>query len=199
MKMHRILMAACGSAVLLIALVVGFSLGAAPSAEAATAPTGPRVTISGVESGGAVRLTARVTDAGSPVARAKVTFLLASNVFGPRQVPLGTVATDKAGVARLIIGTDTKRFRPTTTGPQEFVASYTADGQEPLQFSTNVNVTAARSAYTPAPPKPLDGAGNVLIKALFLIVATIWILLITQVVRVRRVCRPQRRTAVSNA
>jgi Ni/Fe-hydrogenase subunit HybB-like protein len=200
-RTHRARAAAgAGSAILLLALLGVLGLGAAPSAEAATAPTGPRLTISGVESGGAVKLTAKVTDAaGSPVAKAKVTFLLASNVFGPRQVPLGTVATDKAGAARLTIGTDSKRFRPTTSGPQEFIASYAADGQEPLQFSTNVNVTAARSAYTPAAPKPLDGAGNVLVKALFLIVATIWILLITQVVRVRRVCRPERRPAVSNA
>jgi Ni/Fe-hydrogenase subunit HybB-like protein len=184
--------------VLLIALLGTMSVGSAPSAAAATAaPTGPKITISGVEAGGAVRLTAKVTDAtGAPVAKAKVSFLLASNVFGPRQVPLGTVATDATGTAKMVIGTDTKRFRPTTTGPQEFVASYTADGQEPIDFSTNVNVTAARSAYTPAPPKPLAGAGGVLIKALFLIVATIWILLITQVGRVLRVCRPRPKAAV---
>jgi len=133
------------------------------------------------------------------VAKAKVKFLLANNVFGPRQVPLGEVATDATGTAKMVIGTDTKRFRPTANGPQEFVASYTADGQEPIEFSTNVNVTAARSAYTPAPPKPLAGAGGVLIKALFLIVGSVWILLITQVVRVLRVSRPQPKTAESSA
>jgi hypothetical protein len=183
-----------------MALLGTMSVGSAPSADAATAPTGPKITISGVEAGGAVRLTAKVTDAtGAPVAKAKVSFLLASNVFGPRQVPLGSVATDATGTAKLVIGTDAKRFRPTTTGPQEFVASYTANGQEPIEFSTNVDVTAAQSAYTPAPPKPLAAAGGVLIKALFLIVGSIWILLITQVARVLRVCRVRPKAAVGNA
>jgi Ni/Fe-hydrogenase subunit HybB-like protein len=197
-KAHRA--AGAAGAVLLIALLGTFSVGAAPSAEAATAPTGPKITITGVEGGGAVQLTAKLTDAaGKPLAKADVKFLLASTVFGPRQVPLGTVATDTTGTAKLIIGTDTKRYRPTTSGPQEFVASYTADGQEPVEFSTNVNVTVARSAYIPAPPKPLDAAGDVLVKALFVIVATVWILLITQVLRVRRVCRPLPKTAESSA
>jgi Ni/Fe-hydrogenase subunit HybB-like protein len=199
-KRHRVAGGAGAALVLLMALLGTLSVGSAPSADAATAPTGPKITISGVETGGAVRLTAKVTDgAGAPVAKAKVSFLLASNVFGPRQVPLGTVATDATGTAKLVIGTDTKRFRPTTTGAQEFVASYTADGQEPIEFSTNVDVTAAKSAYTPAPPKLLAGAGGVLIKALFLIVATVWILLITQVARVLRVCRVRPKAAVSSA
>jgi molybdopterin-containing oxidoreductase family membrane subunit len=197
-KSHRA--AGAAGAVLLIALLGTLSIGAAPSAEAATAPTGPKITIAGVEAGGAVNLTAKLTDAaGAPMAKAEVKFLLASSVFGPRQVPLGTAATDATGTAKLTIGTDSKRFRPTASGPQEFVASYAANGQEPVEFSTNVDLKVARSAYTPAPPKPLDGAGNVLVKALFIIVATIWILLIAQVVRLRRVCRPLPKTAVSRA
>jgi Ni/Fe-hydrogenase subunit HybB-like protein len=199
-KAHRGVGAAgAAGVVLLIALLGTFSVGSAPSADAATG-TGPKITITGVESGGVVKLTAKLTDAaGAPQAKANVKFLLASNVFGPRQVPLGAAATDTTGTARLTIGTDSKRFRPTASGPQEFVASFTGDGQEPLEFSTNVNVTVARSAFTPAPPKPLDGAGKVLIKALFIIVATIWILLITQVVRVRRACRPLRKNTVRSA
>jgi len=190
--------AAGASVVILVALLGIFSVGGAPSADAATTPTGPRVSLTGAEAAGVVRLTAKLTDAGgAPLKKAEVSFLLATTVFGPREVPLGTVATDATGTARLTIGTDEKRFRPTTSGPQEFVVSYIADGQEAVTFSTNVNVTVARSAYTPAPPKALAGAGNALVKALIIIVATIWILLIAQVVRIRRVCRPQPRAAVS--
>jgi hypothetical protein len=186
--------------VALIALLGAFGVGSAPSAEAATAPTGPKIVITGVEDHGAVQLTAKVTDAaGAPVAKAQVKFLLANNVFGPRQVPLGTVATDATGTAKLLVGTDTKRFRPTASGPQEFIASYSADGAEPVEFATNVNVTVAKSAYTPAPAKALAGAGSVLIKALFIIVASIWILLIAQIIRIRMVCRPQPENAVSSA
>ena len=58
-------------------------------------------------------------------------------------------------------------------------------------------MTVARSAYTPAPPKALAGAGGVLIKALFIIVASVWVLLIAQIIRIRMVCRPQPKSAVS--
>ncbi|HEX7463008.1 MAG TPA: hypothetical protein VF317_12635 [Dermatophilaceae bacterium] len=50
-------------------------------------------------------------------------------------------------------------------------------------------MTATRSAYRPAPPKALAGVGNTLVIVLFSIVAAIWLTLITQVVRVRRICR----------
>jgi Ni/Fe-hydrogenase subunit HybB-like protein len=201
-RAHRVAgVAGAATLMLLVALLGTLSVGAAPHADAATAPTGPpKITITGIEGDGAVQLTAKVTDAaGKPVAKADVKFLLTTTVFGPRAVPLGTVATDTTGTARLLIGTDTKRYRPTTTGPQEFVASYTADGQEPVEFATNVDVTAAKPAYTPGPPKPLAAVGHALAKALFFIVATVWILLIAQVVRVRRVCRPRRTVTVSNA
>ena len=50
-------------------------------------------------------------------------------------------------------------------------------------------MTVARSAYTPAPEKPLAGVGHVLVFVLFAIVAAIWLTLAAQVWRVRRVCR----------
>jgi len=50
-------------------------------------------------------------------------------------------------------------------------------------------VTVARSLYHPAPAKPLASVGNVLVIALFAIVAAIWATLIAQIWRVRRVCR----------
>ena len=67
-----------------------------------------------------------------------------------------------------------------------------------MRFSTNVNITTAHSAYTPAPAKPLAGAGQALVKALGLIVMTVWLLLISQVVRVLRACRRGSRAAISN-
>lgn len=60
-------------------------------------------------------------------------------------------------------------------------------------------MTIARSAYHPAPPKPLASVGNILVIVLFTIVAAIWLTLLTQIWRVRRVCRripePTPRTA----
>ena len=50
-------------------------------------------------------------------------------------------------------------------------------------------MTVAKSAYHPAPPKPLAGVGKDVVLFLFAVVAAIWLTLITQVARVRRVCR----------
>lgn len=179
--------------VLLIAACLGaFGVRAAGPAVATTVPGTPRITMSGTETNGAVQLTAKVTSPGGvPLTTGDVTFSLATLVFGSRQVELGSVAPDKTGTARLVLGGPRSHgWRPTTVGPQEFVGSYAAHpGDEPVQFSTNVDVTVARSAYIPAIPKALGGAGATLVKALFLIVATVWLLLATQVLRVLRVCR----------
>jgi hypothetical protein len=188
---------------LLVAFLGMFSVGRAAPVAAATTPGATKIALSGSQAAGAgapVQLTAKLTGpAGQPLAKADVKFLLATTVFGPRPVPLGSAKTDATGIARLTLGGHSAGYRPTTTGPQEFVASYAPTGEEAIESSTNINVTGARSAYTPAPPKPLDAAGTILVKALFLIVATVWLLLIAQVVRVRRVCRPLRTPRVSSA
>jgi Ni/Fe-hydrogenase subunit HybB-like protein len=189
-------------ALVLLACLGGLGVHAASPAAAATTPGGPALILSGAETNGTVQLTAKVTDpSGAPLTSGKVTFALSSSVFGPRQVPLGVGALDKTGTAHLTLdGKHSNGYRPTTTGPQEFSASYAAQlGDEPVRYSTNVDVTVARSAFTPAPPKALDGAGRALIKALALIVVTVWLLLITQVLRVVRTCRRVPKAAISSA
>lgn len=181
--------------VLLVAAVVGvFGVGTHTPAEAAEGSGVATLVLEGHQDhgGGApVRLAATLEDRkGKPVAEQEVKFLLATTVFGSRPVPIGSSKTNAAGVARLTIGGHTSSFHPTSTGPQEFVATYAPPGAEAIESSTNLVVTSARSAYTPAPAKPLDPVGRALPKALFLIVGTVWTLLIAQVIRVRRSCRP---------
>ena len=191
-----------------LAILLALSFGlvgvrSAGPAAAATAPAPTRVTMTGVEANGGVLLTAKVTDAKNvPVTAGQVTFLLASSVFGPRQAPIGTAAPDKTGIARLQLGgARSTGWRPTTTGPQEFVASYAAEaGAEPVVYSTNVDITHAKSAYTAAPPNsPSVVPVRLLVKALALTVLTVWLLLITQVGRVLRACRRPHDTAISSA
>ena len=200
---HRV--GAATGVLLLVALLGIFGVGAASSASAATpqsAPIGtsvttstsaPGITIAGVETGGSVQLTATLTGADRhPVAKGNVEFFFSTTEFGSpaRLVPLGSVTTEKSGIAKLTLGGDAvHRYRPTTTGPQQFVATYTAAGAKPVTSKTTVNVTVAKSAYRPAPAKPLANVGNNLVIFLFSVVALIWLTLITQVVRVRRVCR----------
>jgi molybdopterin-containing oxidoreductase family membrane subunit len=213
---HRV--AGAAGVLLLVALMSLAGIGSADHSEAATplrgtlhsamqgasvtASTGaPQITITGFEAGGLMELSATLLGAdGHPLPHVAVGFLFSTTEFGKagRLVPLGSVSTDKTGVARLTLGGDADHlYRPTANGPQMFVASYAAAGAQAVTSSTTVNVTAARSAYTPAPAKPLASVGNVLVIALFAIVASIWLTLIVQVWRVRRVCRrlPEASTA----
>jgi Ni/Fe-hydrogenase subunit HybB-like protein len=206
---HRV--AGATGALALMALLGISGVGAADPASAATpqsasvstsvrtSTSSPAITLTGVEAGGSMKLTARLNSPdGQPLANANVAFGFSSTEFGTpaRLVPLGSVTTDKTGTANLTLGQDAShRYRPTTEGPQQFVATYTAAGAKPVTSKTTVNVTVARSAYRPAPPKALAGVGNVLVIVLFSIVAAIWLTLITQVVRVRRVCRVIPQTA----
>jgi Ni/Fe-hydrogenase subunit HybB-like protein len=189
-KSHRV---AGATGVLALVAVLGMlGIGAADPAQAATAPVAPAITLTGVEAGGLMELTATLTGPDHhPQANAGVAFGFSTTEFGTpaRLVPLGSATTDKTGIARLTLGGDADHlYRPTATGPQEFVATGTA-GAKPVTSATTVDVTVAQSAYHPAPPKPLASVGKILVVALFAIVAAIWLTLVTQVVRVRRVCR----------
>jgi len=215
---HRV--AGAVGVLLLVALLGMFGVGAADPAQAATPQTAlvslssdalvsasngaPKITITGVESGGSVKLTARLTGVdGHPLANADVAFSFSTKEFGTpaRLVPLGSVTTDKAGIARLALGGDADHlYRPTAKGPQEFAATYAATPEaKPVTSSTTINVPVARSAYRPAPAKPLAGVGNIMVVVLFTIVAAIWLTLLAQIWRVRRVCRGIRQPATSTA
>ncbi|NMM32995.1 MAG: hypothetical protein HHJ13_03155 [Phycicoccus sp.] len=188
---------------MIVALLGLFGVGTADPAQAATGA--PTITIQGVEVGGKVQLTATLTGAnGQPQADSAVEFSFSTTEFGTpaRLVPLGSINTDKTGVAKLTLGGDADHmYLPTTVGPQEFVATFTpttADAK-PISASATVNITVARSAYTPAPDKPLAGVGKGLVVALFAIVAAVWFTMATQVWRVRRATRGVRKPTTSSA
>ena len=190
-------------ALLFVALLGMLGVGTADNANAASpAKDASTITITGSEVGGSMELTAVLTGSrGQRIADAAVAFAFSTTEFGTpaRLVPLGSATTDKTGIARLTLGSDADHmYRPTANGPQEFVATYNAAGAKPLTVATTVNVTTARSAYHPAPAKPLASVGNVLVVVLFAVVASIWLTLITQIWRVRRVCRVVREPTTSS-
>jgi len=179
---HRV--AEATGVLLLVALMGMVGVGAAHPASAATpqiasvnasvttATGAPTITIKGVEGSGKVQLTATLIGAdGQPQADAPVAFSFTTTQFGTpaRLVPLGSVNTGTSGVAT------------------------------PITASVTVNITVARSAYTPAPPKPLAGVGKGLVVALFAIVAAIWLTLLAQIWRVRRVTHAIQEPATSTA
>ena len=190
---HRV--AGATGVLMLVALMGVLGVASADHSQAATpqsgalqsgAPSAPNVTLTGVETSGSVQLSATIkSPAGVPVPKAAVTFLLSTTEFGTpaRLVPLGSATTDNTGVATL-------KFAPRVAGNQGFAATYTGAGAKPVTSSTAVvAVTVAQSLYHPAPAKPLASVGDVLVLALFAIVAAIWLTLATQIWRVRRVCR----------
>jgi Ni/Fe-hydrogenase subunit HybB-like protein len=191
-KSHRL--AGATGVLLLVALMGMLGVSSADHSEAATTPSVPAVTLTGVETGGSVQLTATLTSPkGTPLPNAHVAFLLSTTEFGSpaRLIPLGSATTDKTGLAALT-------YQPKVTGNQGFAATYTAPGGKPVTSGTTVSVTVAQSAYHPAPAKPLASLGKILVIALFAIVAAIWLTLVTQVLRVRRVCRGVQQPAISS-
>jgi Ni/Fe-hydrogenase subunit HybB-like protein len=198
-RSHRV--AGATGILALVALLSIIGVGAAAPAKADTAaPTGV-ILLSGKEAGGSVQLTGMLFDVGGvPVANQPLKFGFTTKQFGKAGhiVPLGTVTTDTKGSATLSLGADAAhQYKPTTKGPQEFVATF-GDGATPVTGKATVNVTVAQSAYHPAPGKPLAGVGDILVMVLFSIVALIWLTLFVQVLRVRRVCRI-RKPAFGNA
>jgi Ni/Fe-hydrogenase subunit HybB-like protein len=191
-KSHRV--AGATGVLLLVALMGMLGVSSADHSEAATPPTPPTLTLTGVEAGGSVQLTATLTSAkGTPLPNAHVAFLLSTTEFGSpaRLIPLGSASTDKTGLAALT-------YQPKVTGNQGFAATYTAPGGKPVTSGTTVAVTVAQSAYHPAPAKPLASVGKVLVIALFAIVAAIWLTLVAQIWRVRRVCGGAQQPAISS-
>ena len=148
-------------------------------------PGAPTVTLTGIEAAGKVKLTATVTSPqGRPQVKAKVAFLLSTTEFAApaRLIAIGSAITEKTGVAQL-------GYQPRVTGRQGFAASYAPGAAKPVTAGTSLAVTVARSLYHPAPAKPLASVGNILVLVLFTIVAAVWLTLVAQIWRVRRVCR----------
>ena len=194
---------AAGTVVAAVLLAGGLSLlgtaHAAPAQAATGRPKGPQVELAGTQPGGVVTLTATVTDeTGKPAAAGTVKFSVMTTVFGPHALQLAVVTVEDGTAVLALDGTQAGGYRPTATGPTEFTAAWTkAVGDTPVARSVDVDVKAAVSAYTPAPPKPLEGVGAVTPKALFAIVGAVWLTLLTTVGRVVFVAR--RRPATRRA
>ncbi len=62
---------------------------------------------------------------------------------------------------------------------------------DPVTGTTSLDVTEAASLYAPPPPRALAGVGRALAFTLFGLVIIVVTILIAQVVRVRRACRPE--------
>lgn len=160
---------------------------AAPNAAVAAATeVDPTVEVTAAETGPDITVTAKVTSAGVPVEGALVNFYESTTMFAPgtNQVPLGAVLTDATGSASV-------KYVAAVTGPRVIFASYLpAVLGNAVVGKAELDATEAVSMYSPPPPRLLADAGRTMTITLFALVITVFIILISQVVRVRRACRP---------
>lgn len=172
-------------AFLLILIAIGaIGVGRATPVNAAS-PTPPTITVTAVASGPKVDITASVKVGTTPVANAPVKFYESTTMFKPgiNLVPVGIGTTDANGIAKA-------RYVAVVNGPRTVSVIYYFDVEgAPAIGSTQVNVDGAVSPYVPPEPKILDGAAHGLVKILFVLVLITFIIVIAQVVRVRRSLR----------
>ncbi|CAB4871294.1 MAG: hypothetical protein F2793_03520 [Actinobacteria bacterium] len=179
-----------GAVILLAAAFGAIGVTSAQPARAAVATESlPIVTVTAVEAGPLNTVTAMVTLDGLPVEGVLVNFYESTTMFAPgdNQVPLGAMSTNATGAAAIT-------YTAAVTGPRTIKATYfPVVLGDPVVGTTEFEVTEAVSLYSPTPPRLLATAGQTLALTLFGVVAIVFIILIAQVVRVRRSCGPARR------
>lgn len=168
-------------ALILVAVIGAINIGGASPSVAAQ----PNVAITATTSGAKVTLTATVLNGLAPVGGAAVDFYESTKMFKPgtNQIPLGRITTDMNGVASM-------SYTSVVNGPRNVSVTYYADVEgEPVTAATEINISGAVSPYIERAPKILEGFGKILVKALFAIVFIAFVIVIAQIVRVRRVLR----------
>ena len=152
----------------------------------ASEPTEPTITVTAVASGPKIELTAIVKYGSTPALDAEVKFYESTTMFKPGNnlIPIGKATTDLDGMAKL-------SYTAVVNGPRTVSVMYYFDPETPPAVgTTQLNVSGAVSPYVPAQPEILAGAGRGLISALFALVMLTFIIVIAQVIRVRRTLRP---------
>jgi molybdopterin-containing oxidoreductase family membrane subunit len=182
-----------GAVIVLMVALGAFGATQAQPAYAASDPAvltdakaDPTVNVTAVADGLENTLTATVTSSGKPVEGALVSFYESTTMFAPGDnlVPLGAVQTDATGTAEVT-------YEAAVTGPRTISATYlpTVLG-DPVTGTASLDVTEAVSHYAPPQPRALASVGRTLVFSLFGLVIVVFIILVAQVVRVRRACRP---------
>lgn len=156
---------------------------ATPAVAASITP--PIITVNAVASGPKIALTATIMNGTTPVADAPVKFYESTTMFKPgtNLVPIGKGTTDLNGVVEV-------EYVAAVNGPRTVSAKYYFDMEAPPAIgSVQVNVSGAVSPYKPSRPELLAGAGRTLVGVLFTLVSISFVIVIAQVVRVRRSLR----------
>jgi molybdopterin-containing oxidoreductase family membrane subunit len=172
---------AVAGALFLVAFCAAAVVTARPAQADETAAT-PTITVAAAVVGKDVTVTATVMSGGEPVRDAVVGFYQSTTMFAPgdNRVPLGEVATGPDGTAEVT-------YAPTEAGQVIISVTYYEDIEgEPATAEVPLTITETTSLYVPPTERPLQAAGHAIVPVLFSLVLIVFLVVITQVVRVRR-------------
>jgi hypothetical protein len=188
----RHLLYRAGAFALLVAVVLAGPLMLATAGPAAAAPPALRLTLAARTVAGGrptIEMLARLAAPGDPTATDRaikgvtITFAVHLDEFtGAPLLTLGSATTNAAGDARLT-------YSPTFGGRQPLVATATdSSGNTLATATTSYRATAAVHPFAGSTEaiRPDGAIGRVVVGVLLGIVALLWIVLITVVVRVQR-------------
>lgn len=166
-------------------LIAAGAIGIGNATPALADTTLPTITVTAVASGPNVALTATVKHGSDPVLEANLKFYESTTMFKPgtNLVPVGIATTDLDGVAKV-------SYTAVVNGTKTVTVMYYFDPEAPPAIgTTQVNISGAVSPYVEPQPQLLAGAGRTLVGALFTLVLVSLVIVIAQLVRVRRSMR----------
>jgi len=170
---------------LLLAAAGAIGLGNATPASADEAI--PTIIVSALSSGPEISITATVKNGSGPVWEADLKFYESTTMFKPGNnlVPVGKGITDYNGVAEV-------SYVAAVNGIRTVTVMYYFDEEAPPAIGTaQVSASGAVSPYVEPKPELLAGAGRTLVGALFTLVLLSLLIVIAQVVRVRRTMKEE--------
>ena len=173
------------AAAILMGAFLAVGVATAPEARAEDLAPPATMSVTATANGPEVTVTAKVTAAGQPVAGAPVTFYQSTPMFAPgdNRVPLGKFPTGADGTAKV-------SYVATETGSFMMSASYYAEvGAEAVEAEFPLEVTESISPYAAPQETLLAPQGKTLVAVLFGLVLVVFVLVIAQIVRVRRTTR----------
>jgi molybdopterin-containing oxidoreductase family membrane subunit len=163
-------------------LIAAGAIGLGNATPAAADSSIPTITVSAVSSGPEISVTATVKYGSDPVWEADLKFYESTTMFKPGNnlVPIGKASTDFNGVAEA-------SYVAVVNGSRTVTVMYYFDEEAPPAIgTTQVSASGAVSPYVAPEPELLAGAGRTLVGALFTLVILSFLIVIAQIVRVRR-------------
>ncbi len=170
---------------LMVLAIAGLSIGAADRSYAAPTAENSSVVLTVTSAGPTLSVAAFVTADGQPLVEVPIDFYISTPMFakGENRILFAKAITDSTGTARA-------NYLAAENGLVTLEAEYYFDVQDyPAVGYAETTISGAVSPYLPTPALKLAGVGQILVNTLFAITFLVFVIIIRQVVRVRRSLR----------